>query len=63
MKVTKLYAAFRRIKNFTSVEIRPQSGLMLLYLRLDPDTVALEEGFTRDVMEDRSPGAPATWRL
>ncbi|EJG07270.1 hypothetical protein Metli_1315 [Methanofollis liminatans DSM 4140] len=49
VKVTKLYAAFRRIKNFTSVEIRPQSGLMLLYLRLDPDTVALEEGFTRDV--------------
>lgn len=49
VKITKFYAAFRRIKNFTSVEIRPQSGLLLLYLRLDPDTVTLEEGFTRDV--------------
>jgi len=49
VKVTKLYAAFRRIKNFTCVEIRPQSGLLLLYLRLDPDAIALEDGFTRDV--------------
>lgn len=49
VKITKFYAAFRRIKNFTSIEIRPQSGLLLLYLRLDPDTVRLEEGFTRDV--------------
>lgn len=48
-KVTKLYAAFRRIKNFTCVELRPQSDLMLLYLRLNPDEIPLEEGFTRDV--------------
>lgn len=49
VKVTKLYAAFRRIKNFTCVELRPQSNLMLLYLRLNPDDITLEEGFTRDV--------------
>lgn len=49
VKVTKLYAAFRRIKNFTSVELRPQSNLMLLYLRLNPGDIPLEEGFTRDV--------------
>ncbi|WP_067051130.1 DUF5655 domain-containing protein [Methanofollis ethanolicus] len=49
VKVTKLYAAFRRIKNFTCVELRPQSNLMLLYLRLNPDDIPLEEGFTRDV--------------
>ncbi|QSZ66153.1 DUF91 domain-containing protein [Methanofollis aquaemaris] len=49
VKVTKLYAAFRRIKNFTCVEIRPQSNTVLLYLRLNPDDIRLEEGFTRDV--------------
>jgi len=49
VKITKLYVAFRRIKNFISVELRPQSNLMLLYLRLNPDDITLEKGFTRDV--------------
>jgi predicted transport protein len=49
VKDTKFYAAFRRIKNFTTVELRPQSNQMILYLRLNPDEITLEEGFTRDV--------------
>ncbi|MDI3418527.1 hypothetical protein QIT00_08115 [Streptomyces sp. B-S-A12] len=28
---------------------RPKHGAILVYLRLDPDTVELEEGFTRDM--------------
>ena len=46
-KDLKLYIAFKRIKNFVTVEIRKQK--LLLYLRLNPDNVDLTEGFSRDV--------------
>lgn len=45
----KLYTAFRRLKNFVSVVMYPNK--MLVMLKVDPDTVALEEGFSRDVRE------------
>lgn len=48
-KVLRHYIAFRRIKNFACVEVKPTLGIVRLYLKLDPDTVELEEGFTRDV--------------
>lgn len=48
-KVTQLYIAFRRIKNFACVEVHPQSKKLLVYLKVDPDSVLLEPGFTRDV--------------
>lgn len=48
-KVLRHYIAFRRIKNFACVEIKPTLGVVRLYLKLDPDTVEREEGFTRDV--------------
>jgi predicted transport protein len=38
-----------RIKNFACVEIHPQSNRLLVYLKVDPDSVSLEDGFTRDV--------------
>jgi predicted transport protein len=44
-----LYIAFRRLKNFASVVMYPNK--MLVMLKLDPGTVALEEGFSRDVRE------------
>jgi predicted transport protein len=43
------YIAYRRLMNVASVIFRPKHGAILVYLRLDPDTVALEEGFTRDM--------------
>ncbi|MFI1718879.1 DUF5655 domain-containing protein [Streptomyces litmocidini] len=43
------YIAYRRLVNVASVIFRPKHEAILLYLRLDPDTVALEEGFTRDM--------------
>lgn len=49
MKTLKYYIAFKRIKNFACVEIHPQSNSILLYLKVDPTTVVLEQGFTRDV--------------
>jgi predicted transport protein len=49
LKVNKNYFAYRRIKNFACVEVHPQSNQLLVYLKVNPDSVALEEGFSRDV--------------
>lgn len=49
MKVLKYYFAFRRIKNFACVEVHPQSQRLLLFVKVDPTTIQLEKGFTRDV--------------
>lgn len=46
-KRLKLYVAFRRLKNFACVV--PYRDKLLVMLKLDPDTVALEAGFSRDV--------------
>jgi len=48
-KTLKYYIAFKRIKNFASAEVRPQNNVLLIYAKVDPDTVQLEKGFTRDV--------------
>jgi predicted transport protein len=45
-KHLKLYVAFRRLKNFACVI--PYRDKLLVMLKLDPDTVALEAGFSRD---------------
>ncbi|MFJ9841683.1 DUF5655 domain-containing protein [Kitasatospora sp. NPDC101155] len=45
----KHYIAYRRLRNVASVVFRPGHQVILLNLRLDPDTVELEEGFTRDM--------------
>lgn len=45
----KLYFAFRRVRNFACIEVRPSAGTLLVYLNLDPATVEFESGFTRDV--------------
>ncbi len=49
MKTLKLYVAFKRLKNFVSVEVRASANLLVVYVKVDPDTVELKEGFTRDV--------------
>jgi len=48
-KTLRFYIAFRRIKNFACVEIKPSLDVVRIYLKLDPKTVPLESGFTRDV--------------
>jgi predicted transport protein len=48
-KTLRFYFAFRRLKNFACVEVKTSLNLVRLYLKIDPDSVALEEGFTRDV--------------
>lgn len=50
-KTLKYYFAYKRIKNFACVEIYTQSNKLQIYVKLNPDEVQLEEGFTRDVRE------------
>jgi len=47
--VLQFYVAFKRIKNFACVEFRPTTGKILMFVRVDPSTVDIEPGFTRDV--------------
>lgn len=46
-KRLKLYVAFRRLKNFACVEVYSQR--LVITLKLDPASVTMEEGFSRDV--------------
>lgn len=48
-KALKLYTAFRRLKNFACVIAYPNR--LLITLKVDPITVALEEGFSRNVSQ------------
>ena len=49
VKTLQNYFAFKRIKNFACVEIHIRARKLLVYVKVDPDTVDLEEGVTRDV--------------
>ncbi|MFJ1310042.1 DUF5655 domain-containing protein [Agrobacterium sp. P15N1-A] len=48
VKELKLYTAFKRLKNFVCMEIYPQARTVMLFLKLNPAELDLEEGFTRD---------------
>lgn len=48
-KVLRFYFAFKRIKNFACVEIKTQERKLIVHVKVDPDTLTLEDGFTRDV--------------
>lgn len=45
----RFYIAFKRIKNFACIEFRPTTGRINVFVKVDPTTVTLEPGFTRDV--------------
>lgn len=47
----KYYIAYKRLKNFATVQLQPQKSNLLMWLPLDPDSVSLEEGFSRDVRD------------
>lgn len=50
-KELRFYFAFKRIKNFACVEVKTQLNVLRVFLKIDPSTVDLEEGFTRDVRQ------------
>ncbi|MFE0762868.1 DUF5655 domain-containing protein [Streptomyces smyrnaeus] len=43
------YIAYRRIKNLVTVRVQPRKRELVVNLLLDPDSIELEEGFTRDL--------------
>lgn len=45
----RFYIAFKRIKNFACVEFRPQTGRINVFVKVEPASITLEPGFTRDV--------------
>ena len=45
----KYYFAFKRLKNFACIEFRTQQNNIVAYVKVDPDSVPLETGFSRDV--------------
>jgi predicted transport protein len=45
----RMYFAFRRLKNFACVQVHNQTNTLVATVKVDPDTVQLEEGFTRDL--------------
>jgi predicted transport protein len=45
----RFYIAYKRIKNFACIEFRPKAAKILIYVKVDPKTITLEGGFTRDV--------------
>jgi len=47
-KVLKNYTAFKRIKNFACVSLQ-RKGEIAIRVKIDPDTITLEPGFTGDV--------------
>jgi predicted transport protein len=49
IKTTEYYIAFRRMRNYVTVEFRSQANKLLVYARVDPATVELVDGFTRDM--------------
>lgn len=50
-KTLKLYVAFKRLSNFVCVGCWPTTKSLTLWVKVNPDTIDLQEGFTRDVRE------------
>lgn len=48
-KTLKFYFAFKRIKNFACVEVHTGTNKLLVYVKVDPNSITLEKGFTRNV--------------
>jgi predicted transport protein len=49
VKTLKFYFAFKRIKNFACVEVHPKGNYVSIYLKVNPEMVQIENGFSRDV--------------
>jgi len=48
-KTTKFYIAFKRLSNFACFEFHPANKEIVVFLKINPKSIQLENGFTRDV--------------
>jgi predicted transport protein len=51
MKALKHYIVFKRLKNFASVEVHPIAQKITAFVKIDPKSIELKPGFTRDVTD------------
>jgi predicted transport protein len=51
MKTLKHYIAFKRLKNFASLEVHPVARKITAFVKVDPKSVELQQGFTRDMTD------------
>lgn len=51
MKTLKFYFAFRRFRNFACVEVYPKNRVLLVFVKVDPRSIELQPGFTRDMRQ------------
>jgi len=51
MKTLKYFIAFRRMKNFACLIVQPQANNILVYVKVDPDSIdkGIYKGMVRDV--------------
>lgn len=49
VKHLKRYIAFKRLRNFACVEVHPQANKVVVFVKVNPDSVELKPGLTRDV--------------
>jgi len=49
LKPMQNYFVFRRIKNFACVEVHPQKKSLTIFVKVDPGSMTIEKGFTRDM--------------
>ena len=49
VNVTKTYIAYRRIKNFACVAVSPMYRMLIAWVKVNPNSITLEDKFTRDV--------------
>lgn len=49
INILKFYIAFKRITNFACVEIHPKTKEIRVFVKINPDTIKLEPGFTEDL--------------
>jgi predicted transport protein len=49
VKELKFYHAYKRIKNFVCLEVYPSENKVTAFLKVNPDDITLEPGFTRDM--------------
>ena len=48
-RILKWYIAYKRLKNIATIQLQTQKNSLLMWLPLNLDEVALEDGFSRDV--------------
>lgn len=49
MNTLKNYFAFKRLKNFACVEVHPNVNKLLVFIKVNPDSIELKKDFARDV--------------